>query len=245
MNWHYVEGSESRGPVTDAELDALISAGSVGPDTLIWREGMAEWLPCSQVKGTAFAAPPGQVLCAECGRPFPPEDVIRHGDQFICSACKPVFLQKLKEGVTPVAALRYAGFWIRVLAYIIDFILMEIVLVPLSIAIRFAAGGTASPMDPNIPAFLANSTVSIVLVVSYYTFFVGKYGATPGKMALKLRVVNPDGSPVSYGKACGRYFAFVVSSMACLIGLLMVAWDSEKRGLHDRMCNTRVIQIKS
>ena len=160
MNWHYVEGSESRGPVTDAELDALISAGSVGPDTLIWREGMAEWLPCSQVKGTAFAAPPGQVLCAECGRPFPPEDVIRHGDQFICSACKPVFLQKLKEGVTPVAALRYAGFWIRVLAYIIDFILMEIVLVPLSIAIRFAAGGTASPMDPNIPAFLANSTLS-------------------------------------------------------------------------------------
>ena len=82
-------------------------------------------------------------------------------------------------------------------------------------------------------------------MVSYYTFFVGKYGATPGKMALKLRVVNPDGSPVSYGKACGRYFAFVVSSMACLIGLLMVAWDSEKRGLHDRMCNTRVIQIKS
>jgi uncharacterized RDD family membrane protein YckC len=252
MNWYYLEGSEQRGPVTDADFDLLVRIGKVAPDTLVWREGMAEWLPCAQVRGqpggapirmaVPAAAPPGQVFCAECGRPFPPEEVIRHGDQFICAACKPVFLQKLKEGVTAPVALNYAGFWIRTLAYIMDSVLMQIILLPLSFLIRMGVGGPVNPMQPNLAALFVNTPVSMILVVSYYTFFVGKYGATLGKMALKLRVVNPDGSPVGYGKACGRYFAYIVSSLICLIGFLMVAWDPEKRGLHDRICNTRVIQ---
>ena len=249
MNWHYVEGSEARGPVTDAELEALISSGSVGPHTLVWHEGMAEWLTCSQVQDPRFAAfgpsvppvaaPPGQVLCAECGRPFPPEDVIRHGDQFICSACKPVFLQKLKEGVTPVPAMRYAGFWIRFCARFLDGL---IVAVPV-IAFEF---GVISVLGRNsqIPAFFINTSFGTIVGCSYSTFFVGKYGATLGKMATGLRVVNPDGSKVSYGKAAGRYFAveYVSGCFTLCIGYLMAAWDSEKRALHDRICNTRVIQ---
>ena len=87
-----------------------------------------------------------------------------------------------------------------------------------------------------------NTPVNLVIVVGYYTFLVGKYGATLGKMATKLRVVNPDGSPVGYGKACGRYFAQILSGMICLIGYLMVIWDPERRALHDRICATRVIR---
>jgi uncharacterized RDD family membrane protein YckC len=252
MNWYYLEGSEQKGPVADADLETLARIGKVAQDTLVWREGMAEWLPYAQAKGPPGAAPlrmagpvsapPGQVLCAECGKPFPPEEVIRHGDQYICAACKPVFLQKLKEGVTPRGALNYAGFWIRVLAYIIDTVILDIFLVPLSFAIRFAVGGPVNPLQINWTAMLVNTPISLLLVCSYYTFFVGKYGATPGKMATKLRIVNPDGSPVSYAKALGRMFAVMVSFLCCYIGVLMVAWDAEKRGLHDRMCSTRVIQ---
>ena len=255
MNWHYLEGAEQRGPVTDAGLEALVRGGIVGPDTLVWREGMAEWLPYAQVQGPPAAAPlrmagpitapPGQVLCAECGKAFPPEEVIRHGNQFICAACKPVFLQKLKEGVVAPAALNYAGFWIRFVAYFVDLILLEIVLVPLSIAIRAVVGAPLNPLNPEQPSlalFLINTPISLVLVVAYYTFFVGKYGATPGKMATKLRIVSPDGSPVSYAKACGRYFAQIVSSLPCLFGYFMAGWDPEKRALHDRICGTRVIR---
>ena len=43
MNWHYLEGSEQRGPVTDADLEALFRAGTVRPDTLVWRAGLAAW----------------------------------------------------------------------------------------------------------------------------------------------------------------------------------------------------------
>ncbi len=254
MNWHYVEGSEARGPVTDARLDYLAQVGTVGPDTLVWREGMAEWLPYSQVKGPSGATPAtsvppvaaaqsGQVFCAECGQPFPPEEVIRHGDQFICAACKPVFLQKLKEGVAPVAALRYAGFWIRVLAYIIDTILLDIVIVPLGFVIRAIVGASLNPLEPSMAASLMGLPINLAVVGFYYIYLVGKYGATPGKMALKLRIVQANGSPIGYGKACGRFFSLIVSFLCCYIGVLMVAWDPEKRGLHDRMCNTRVIQV--
>jgi uncharacterized RDD family membrane protein YckC/DNA-directed RNA polymerase subunit RPC12/RpoP len=259
MNWHYLEGSEQRGPVTDADWEALVRGGKVGPDTLVWHEGMAEWLPYGHVQGGSPAAAPlrmaapastptGQVLCAECGRPFPPEEVIRHGNQYICAECKPVFLQKLKEGVEATAPLNYAGFWIRFCAYFIDSILMQIVLLPLSFAIRAIVGAPISPFQqvPGTPgvllATLINAPISLLLMTAYYTFLVGKYGATLGKMATHLRVVNPDGSPVGYGKACGRYFCYIISSLICLVGFMMAGWDPEKRALHDRICSTRVIR---
>ena len=142
--------------------------------------------------------------------------------------------------------MRYAGFWIRVLALIIDSVILGIVLLPLSLAMQFSLRSHLNPAHPDFgPLFAAYFTFAPIFMLlrgAYFTFFVGKFGATPGKMALKLRVVNPDGSPVGYAKACGRYFSLMVSFLCCYIGVLMVAWDPEKRGLHDRMCNTRVIQ---
>ena len=76
----------------------------------------------------------------------------------------------------------------------------------------------------------------------YFTFFIGKFGATPGKMACKIKVVNADGSQVSYAKAAGRFFGYFVSTIILCIGFLMMLWDNEKRTLHDRMCDTRVIK---
>ena len=61
------------------------------------------------------------------------------------------------------------------------------------------------------------------------------------KMALKLKVLRADGSPVGYGIATGRYFSYLISFMPIGIGFLMAAFDEEKRALHDRICDTRVI----
>jgi uncharacterized RDD family membrane protein YckC len=250
MIWHYLENNVQKGPVTDEDLDALVRAGTLDENTLVWRDGMAGWLSYRQAKGAAAAtsaAPPpeasaGQVVCAECGRAFAPDQVIRHGNAFICAACKPVFLQKIKEGVAVAAPLNYAGFWIRFGAYFIDSLLLEVVLVPLSFVIRAVVGAPANATQAGMTVLFLNTPVNLVIVVGYYTFLVGKYGATLGKMATKLRVVNPDGSPVGYGKACGRYLAQILSGMICLIGYLMVIWDPERRALHDRICATRVIR---
>ena len=249
MNWHYLEGSAQRGPVTDADFDTLVRGGTIRHDTLVWREGMAEWLPYAQVANPPAAtplrmaapvsAPPGQVLCDEYGQAFPPEEVIRHGNQFICAACKPIFLQKLKEGVVLPGGMVYAGFWVRFGAKFLDGIIVGI---PALVAQYFIAQQMGLPLFA--APLWARTAVGLVLGGSYYTLFVGKFGATPGKMAAKLLIVNPDGSKVSYAKALGRFFAgeYVSGLLTLCIGYLMICWDPEKRGLHDRICNTRVIR---
>jgi uncharacterized RDD family membrane protein YckC len=70
------------------------------------------------------------------------------------------------------------------------------------------------------------------------------YGATPGKMALGLKIVRPDGGPISAGRAVGRYFAEILSALTLMIGYMMAGWDSEKRALHDRIADTRVIKTR-
>jgi uncharacterized membrane protein len=119
MNWYYAAGGQQQGPVDDAQLDALIQSGTVTQDTLIWREGMASWQPLRQARPSAggssapaappVAAPPiaggaaasGEVVCAECGKLFTRDNAIQYGTAWVCAACKPVFLQKLREGAAP------------------------------------------------------------------------------------------------------------------------------------------------
>jgi uncharacterized RDD family membrane protein YckC len=81
--------------------------------------------------------------------------------------------------------------------------------------------------------------------LTYSAGFVSTKGATLGKMACGLRVINADGTlKISIGKAIGRYFAEMLSGVILGIGYLMVAFDSEKRALHDHICKTRVIYKK-
>jgi uncharacterized RDD family membrane protein YckC len=245
MGWYYVERGEQKGPVTDADLATLAGSGKVGPETLVWQEGMPQWQPYHQAQvpaSSTLTVPPspqaGDVICTECLGFFPPDQVIKHGDVFICARCKPAFLQKLKEGIPVTGRLDYAGFWVRFGAKLVDGIILWIVNFTLGLAMA-SAMGKSNPML----AAMMNLTIGTLMGITYVTFFVGKFGATPGKMLAKLRIVNPDGTPVSYGKAFGRYFGELVSSFTLCIGYLMVAWDDQKRALHDRICNTRVIRV--
>jgi uncharacterized RDD family membrane protein YckC len=83
--------------------------------------------------------------------------------------------------------------------------------------------------------------IGILIPAAYNTFFIGRYGATLGKMACRIKVVSPEGAQISYARALGRYFAELLSAIVMGIGYLMAAFDSEKRALHDRVCSTRVV----
>jgi uncharacterized RDD family membrane protein YckC len=85
-------------------------------------------------------------------------------------------------------------------------------------------------------------SIGLLLACTYEGIFVSQMGATPGKMALGMKVVRPDGSRVDLGRAVGRYFAKLLSMLILGIGYIMVAFDSEKRGLHDMICDTRVVR---
>lgn len=93
MNWFYAEGNQQNGPVSDTQLEELLSSGKITPATLVWHEGMPGWQPLNVARS---AADPGNV-CIECGKSFPPDELIRLNNAPVCAQCKPVFLQRMAE----------------------------------------------------------------------------------------------------------------------------------------------------
>ena len=182
--------------------------------------------------------------CSQCGRSHSREEMLQYKDAWICADCKAAFVQKLKEGEYVGSNLVFGGFWLRAGAKIIDGIVLTVVGWVLGFILNILAGTADSSGAREIASILA-SILNIAVGVAYVTWFIGKFAATPGKMACGLSVVMPDGARVSYARALGRYFAEWISSMILGIGYLMAAFDDEKRTLHDRICTTRVVKKQS
>jgi uncharacterized RDD family membrane protein YckC len=98
-------------------------------------------------------------------------------------------------------------------------------------------------MDLALMALGVEYLIGLAIGATYEGVFVSRFGATPGKMALDLKVVRPDGGSISLGRAVGRYFAKMVSAIILGIGYIMAGFDSQKRALHDMICDTRVIKV--
>lgn len=271
MVWYYKDGDEEIGPVSKAELQQLIKTKKVGATTLVRNVEMDQWQPLSEmVRGKPKSKPsqppppvppadetpdtppdaeaPPTAVCSQCGRSFPQDQVLSYEDHVICAACKPLFVQKLREGAALPTLLQYGGFWIRFVAKFIDNIIMGIVNWAVMIPISMVAAPAMMQGAEQFPnsGFFAFMGIQIVLSISlpaaYSTFFIGRFGATLGKMACRLKVVTPEGGQVSYARALGRFFAEMISSMILAIGYIMAAFDDEKRTLHDRICSTRVVR---
>lgn len=135
-----------------------------------------------------------------------------------------------------------AGFWIRVVASMIDGLILGAVQFVIGLVLGFA-GGAAGGSD-GLAIFAITWLCSVVVSVTYYVFFTGYNGQTPGKMALRIQVIRTDGSPMTYGKAFLREIPCkFISGILLGIGYLMVAFDQQKQGLHDRMAGTYVIKL--
>ncbi len=101
MNWFYSISGGQQGPVTEAQLDELLSSGIINPDTLVWREGMTSWQPMKTVRvcGPAAITAGKPLICSECGKVFSPDDLIQLNSAWVCGQCKPIVVQKMSEGV--------------------------------------------------------------------------------------------------------------------------------------------------
>ncbi len=251
MSWYYAQGDTRHGPIEDSAFQALVGAGAIQSDTLVWREGLADWVPYSQVAPAAALSPAstaggraallkrpaaGGVACSQCGQLFPPDNMVSYEGRFICAGCKPGFFQRIKEGASVVGHREYAGFWIRFVAKLVDGIVLGLAGIVIGISL-----GIVIPNNRSTLEWIAN-VIGMILQIAYSVFFVGKYGATPGKMLFKLEIVRPDDSPMTYGRATGRFFAEVLNWFTLTIGYIMAAFDDEKRALHDRIADTRVVR---
>lgn len=138
-----------------------------------------------------------------------------------------------------------AGFWIRLAAFYLDGIVIAIILViPLALlAISwkdFFELLRLSQFDKKQELFIELAILPFALFLS--AVLVNKFGATPGKMLLGLKIVNQEGSKPSFKSSVLREVVGRVLSVITLgVGYLIALFDKEKRTLHDRLAGTRVI----
>ena len=229
MTWFYVDAGQQAGPVPDEQLDELVRNGKIRTDTLVWREGMPNWQPYAVARPEGVQPP---------GLPPPPIGAVPP----MASPGQPTY-----QPMPGVAyGLPYAGFWIRFLAKMIDGLIIG-VLVGIPIAFFLVprlASGSPAQLHSWLTYFTAMpwQILEAALGLLYNALFLGRFGATPGKMALGLKVVSPDGVPISYGRAFGRSAGEILSHIICLIGYVIAAFDPQKRTLHDHIASTRVIR---
>lgn len=149
------------------------------------------------------------------------------------------------EPVGPAPGLRFAPHGPRLVAYIVDAILLVglavLIVLPLASAADAAAvrGDGATAALFGIVMFLA----LLVVTLGYFPWFWVKGGATPGMRLFRLRVVRDhDGGPVGWGAALLRLLGFWVSGAVFYIGFAWILIDSRRRGWHDLLAGTVMVQ---
>ncbi len=155
----------------------------------------------------------------------------------------------LPPGAQPgatTATLPKAGFWVRVVASMIDSAVLGTVHLILSLILARVALGVAESNSPQIDQAVGiiSAILGLVLSITYAVFYIGYCGQTPGKMALRIKVIRTGGGEVGYGRALLRETAGKFASGILFgLGYLMVAFDGQKQALHDKIADTYVIKL--
>lgn len=134
--------------------------------------------------------------------------------------------------------VRYAGFWARFFASLLDSILQLIIVTPLMIW-YFGIDALIQP-DVDVGNFDFYTNLAVVAVVLLFWHY--KSG-TPGKLMMGLRIADADTlEPVPFGRLVLRLLGYLVSALPLFLGFIWVAFDRRKQGFHDKIARTVVVQ---
>ncbi len=136
--------------------------------------------------------------------------------------------------------LNYAGFWIRLGAFLFDYVLIFILALALGFFLAFF-----NPFGIEL-LNISDTTLGFAFIIIYHTFFLSIISSTPGKLVFGLRIIDEIKiEKLTFGKALIRSLSYIISSFFFAIGFLMIAFDRSKhKGLHDRIAKTLVIREK-
>jgi uncharacterized RDD family membrane protein YckC len=200
---------------------------------------------CNQC-GTQNAS--GSQFCSRCGAPTSAAAVTPPVPGSGPASAPAYYPAPAYPGVVAVAGGGYGGFWIRVVAAIIDAIIIRVVVWPLHLVfggLSFAGAlGGVHPLGLGILG--GGVTIIAVLFGSWlYEAFMesSSYQATLGKMIFGMQVTDLNGNRISFERATGRHFAKWLSGMILGIGYIMVGFTERKQGLHDLLAGTLVRRV--
>ncbi len=149
------------------------------------------------------------------------------------------------------ATTEYAGFWVRLIAHLIDgllltgigYLVLELVQSQLASPEEgpiVEAALAISPATERAVTALVDNLLPLVYLVGFWTW----RGQTPGKMVMGVKIVRTDGAPIGLGKSILRYLGYIVSGLILFIGYLWIGVDPKKQGVHDKIADTYVIKLR-
>jgi uncharacterized RDD family membrane protein YckC len=210
MQIHIARDGHRMGPFPLEEVNRQLAACSLSFSDLAWYEGIPNWIALSQVPGIGA-----------------PAAMTATGTSVAIDAT-----------AQPPVGAAYAGFWIRLVAYIIDVIILGIPLSILNVALR------PSSNDPQSGHPVLLFVITLIIEIAYFAgFWSSGLQATLGQKICGLRVVSAtDFSRISFARGVGRFFGMILSGLILFIGFLMIAFTERKQGLHDMIAGTYVIK---
>jgi len=135
--------------------------------------------------------------------------------------------------------VKYAGFWIRLGAVLIDLMVMGVVLYIPSTIIYGSEYWVGDQFFYGFWDLMFSYVLPLVGTIWFWLRFSG----TPGKMVLKLKIVDAGtGNKLTFGQAIGRYFAYILSAIPFFLGYIWVGFDKRKQSWHDKLAGTVVIR---
>lgn len=245
--WYYTDTAGTQvGPVTAADVREALASGRASSASLAWREGMAGWLPISQLGtelGTAnpFGIPPPPQAPPELElAPLPAEAPRPMGWNEANPYRAPDASVEVRSNSTDIV---YAGFVRRWAAYFLDSLVLGIPIVILAMVMGMAMTGGDLLSSSQSGTFQA--VYYLMIFIAKPLYYAGMESsasqATLGKMALGIKVTDESGNRLSFGHALGRWFAAALSYITLYIGFLMAAFTDRKRALHDMVASTLVV----
>jgi uncharacterized RDD family membrane protein YckC len=186
------------------------------------------------------------LFCTKCGSP-----TAAHA-QF-CNNCGTPLPAASAIAAVPVYTARYGGFWIRLLAFIIDATIVKVASWPLFFLTmrqgitEIIRNHSGEPDPATIMALVSGGAMFLLSTFTlgwlYEAFMLSSdRQATLGKMALGLKVTDLNGQPISFGRATGRHFAKFLSGLVACIGFIIAAFTERKQALHDMLASTLVVK---
>lgn len=254
--WYYSDYERNRhGPISDRDIAELHANGQLDPGTLVWREGLSQWQPWRTLVGEIVQdggrATPGMGSGGFAGASNAVPVFASVGPYAVAEARSPYAPPRaplLREQEVHLGdEIVYAGFWKRGAAYVIDAFIIGLLGGVVGAAIgglMGAAFGISAGFGSKdaITLQVVVQLVSVTLAACYYGwFYASVQRATPGKMAIGIKVVRGDGQGSSFWRGFARYFAMIPGSLILGIGLLMAGFTERKQALHDIICDTVVV----
>ena len=259
--WYYAGADrQQRGPLPSEDLARLFHQGAIRLDTLIWREGQAEWQPLRDFSDELALHQPGNehfYAPTDLTPPAPADDGATTSAPELSPYAPPVAPVYASATIVHDGNVVHAGFWKRFAAAILDGIVLTVVLL-IILGVGFGVMGGMGIFSGTQTSDAAAGMVGLFLIVGVYIvpiFMQAAYyswmhasgaQATLGKMAVGIKVARSDGTALGLGRSFGRwaaYFFFNLAScgIATLVSAFMVGLTQRKQGLHDMVADTLVV----